>query len=243
MITRHHVVLALICSLIIGGAIAGFDPVLVFIMATGTVIGVLLPDIQMSRPKKTCFRTIAWHIVQAGKIACIPLMCGSYRAMLGITIEPDDKRLTHSLPGVAWYFVILAGILCAPVLIFNLPLPVGLLVFLGGLFLGLVLHLIEDLCTRKGISVFFPFSEHRIKGSIRPCDLGDPRIRRFQIQHCSILVILFVFLATGTWPAGVLIASGFAGFSVCIGSMILQSDVRIEYGAGGNSAPREAIAA
>ncbi len=228
MLTRHHVLLGLLCSFIFGSAIAVFNPSLAVLVTAGAGIGVILPDIHMKRPKKSILLTIAWGIVQAGRLICMPVMCILYSRIFNIATEPGDKRLTHSIPGIFLYFTILAGIAYVLVSLFKNDIPVSLVMgFLGGILLGMFLHLAEDLCTRKGISPFYPMNDIKIFGSIRPCDVMDNRILRFHIYHGSILFFFLVFQFAMRWSGYYPIAFGFLGISICIVSMVCQSDVRI----------------
>ena len=166
----------------------------------------------MKRPKKSNLLMIAWGIVQAGRLICIPVMCILYRRFFKIIAETDDKRLTHSIPGVFLYFTILAGIAYIPVFFFKNYIPVTLLMgLLGGILLGMFLHLAEDLCTRKGISPFYPLNNIRIFGSIRPCDVLDNRILRFHIYHGSILFLFLVFQFAMNWSVYYLITCRLSG--------------------------------
>ena len=230
MLTRHHVVLGLLCSFMIGSAIAEYDPVLAVLVIMGCGIGLILPDIHMKRPRTSMLRTAAWGIVQAGKWCCIPLMCMLYRRLLKTACEPGDKRLTHSVPGIVCYFVILSGIVCVLSLLLENYLTAPMVMAVpGGLLMGLLLHLAEDLCTRKGIAPFYPFDEMKIVGSIRPCDVFDNRIFRFHIYHGLVLFCFLVFLYTVHWPVSGLIGIGFLGIGICVVSMVCLAEVRIEH--------------
>ena len=227
MITRHHVVLALLCSLMISSAVSGFNPVFTFILMGGTMVGVVLPDIHMKRPAKTRLLTIAWCIVQSGRITGIPVMCRVYRKFSGRNFDHDDKRLTHSVPGIFVYFTIITGIVSVPYVLLKNSMPdLPAILLLGAILFGLILHLVQDLCTRKGIPVFFPLSETIIHGSIRPCNLEDNRIWQFQVQHCFLLGII-VILDLIAKPADFLIVCGIFGIGICSVSMILQSDIQV----------------
>jgi hypothetical protein len=50
MITRHHLSLVFICTLMLGIMVFPQELVLVCILVTGSCIGTLLPDIQMKVP-------------------------------------------------------------------------------------------------------------------------------------------------------------------------------------------------
>jgi len=242
MITRQHLGLALICGLIPASATVGFNPLLVLVILAGTGIGTILLDVHMKRPKTTRLLTVAWCIVQAGRRTCIPVMCRFYRIAPGIRIRTDDKRLTHSVPGIFLYFTLLAGIAGALVLLSGNRIPLSLVVaFLFGLFMGMLFHLAGDLCTRKGIAVFFPFSGTEIHGSIRPCDTSDPRIPRFHLQQASVLIVFLVFRSLAPLPAAAMIPLGLLGTCACLGSMVCQSDIRIEPAGGMDTPAREGI--
>jgi membrane-bound metal-dependent hydrolase YbcI (DUF457 family) len=229
MLTRHHIILALLCALILSSVTFRFDPILVVVLMAGTGIGVIIPDIHMKKPKKTRLKTFAWYLVQIGRQICAPAMCGIYRVFSGLSIEPGDKRLTHSIPGIVLLFAIISVIIAIPVFFFRNIIP-GFLaeVFLGGILLGLCLHLTEDICTRKGISVFFPFNGTMISGSIRPCDFYDTRIFRFQLQHSYILGLI-VLLDFAEPSIAFLAICGIMGFCIGVASMVWQSDVKIRF--------------
>jgi hypothetical protein len=229
MLTRHHIVLGLLCSFIPGSAIAESDPFLAILVITGSGIGLILPDIHMKRPKTSMLRTVAWCIVQTGKWICLPVMCRVYRRLVKTACEPDDKRLTHSVPGIFFYFSILSGIAYVLLLLFKNYIPVPMFMgFLGGLLTGMLLHLAEDLCTRKGITPIYPFDDTKIVGSIRPCDVLDNRILRYHIYHGTVLFFFLLFLSAAHWPVFDLAAVSILSFGICILSMVYKSDVRIE---------------
>ena len=229
MLTRHHVVLGLLCSFIPGSAIAESAPFLAILFIIGSGIGLILPDIHMKRPRTSMLRTVAWWIVRTGKWICLPVMCRGYRRLLKTACEPDDKRLTHSIPGIFFYFSMLTGIAYVLWLLFKNYIPVLLSVgFLGGLLTGMFLHLAEDLCTRKGITPLFPFDDTKIVGSIRPCDVLDNRILHFHIYHGTILFFFLVYLCAKHWPVFELAAVSTLGIGICIISMVYKSEVRIE---------------
>ena len=227
MITRHHVALALLASLLLCNSFLFTTPHVVFILCAGTITGSLLPDIHMSRPKKNGLRTLAWALVQLPRKATsvfpyrLTVSCG-----LPVT-GPADKRLTHSLFGILFLALCAGLLLCIPVSLV-IPLWTGpALLFVAGLSLGLGLHLTEDLCTRKGIFPFFPFSQEKIAGSIRPCDRADPRIAWFHVQHALALLILLALNGTGILAPSLAFPAGVAGFAACQGLMIYSADVRI----------------
>ncbi|MGA2104990.1 metal-dependent hydrolase [Methanoregula sp.] len=227
MITRHHLALALICALIVFSPLIFSNPLIVAIIGAGTCLGAILPDIHMSRPKHFSLRTLAWGVVQIPKILCA-LALGRIYARWGDPIsDPSDKRLTHSLPGVLFIATCASVFLYIPALLANSAYAGYIGLFLGGIFLGMGLHLAEDLCTRKGIFPFFPFSVMKVAGSIRPCDQKDSRITRYHIQGCVVLGILILVENSGLIPPDLVFLISITGLAACLGIMIYSSDVTI----------------
>lgn len=231
MITRHHMALALMCALIVSSSFFFSNPLMMVLVTAGTCIGVLLPDIHMTRPKHVKLRSLAWLIVQFPRRICAPVLCRIYAYMHHPVKDPGDKRLIHSLPGALFVFACTAAILLVPAYATGNPVLCDMVaVFLAGILLGIALHLIEDLCTRKGIFLFFPFSIWTIAGSIRPCDKTDPRIGQYHIQHCTVLLVFFGLDSTGILDPSLFMLLSIAGLSICLGTMVWFSDVTIRKG-------------
>jgi hypothetical protein len=224
MITRHHLSLTLLCTLILCCAFFRGNLILSGLVVTGALAGAILPDIQMKKPSRFRAIMLAYGITRFTDRLCVPLMNAVYGSLLNRSFDPKDKRLTHSLPGIAFIFLNITVILFIPAIIVENPAIDSIIgAFIGGLVLGLLLHLVLDLCTRKGISPFFPFSTYHIKGSIRPCDAGDRRIPYF---HLTGIVVLAGMIALVLYePAGsdLIQPAGLLGFVLCTGTMILFS--------------------
>lgn len=228
MITRHHVTLVILCTLILCGALVPSDPVLIIVICLGACTGAILPDIQMKKPQGVQIRTVAWIVSRFSSIICTPVICWSYHTLSGRTFLHRDKRLTHSIPGIFFLGTFFAAVLLLPayVLVNRTVWYLPSALFCG-VMLGLVLHLIEDLCTRKGITPLFPFSTTRISGSIRPCDTTDRRIAQFHFYHCSVAAIILGFQFLGNWQGALSVPVRLFGLGSCLGMMIWSSDVSI----------------
>ena len=228
MITRHHVALVILCTVILCGALVPSDPVLITVICLGACTGAILPDIQMSKPHGVQIRTVAWLVTRFSSIVCTPLICRIYHTLSGHTYQYGDKRLTHSVPGILFIGAVFTAVLILPAFFLMgsaaLYLPVALL---GGVMLGMVLHLLEDMCTRKGIAPLFPFSTTKISGSIRPCDTTDRRIAQFHFYHCSVAGIIIGFQFLGNWQGIASAPVCIFALGSCLGLMIWSSDVRI----------------
>ena len=227
MRTRHHLVLSLLCCLTLFGFTGRSDVFFLLFLLTGTVTGVILPDIHMTKPRTLRPKTMAWYLVQAGRNTCLPVLCRGSEVLSGRRADPSDKRCTHSFFGVFVYFAVIAIVMSGIAWLSGDPdLRPVVEVFLAGLSLGMVLHLVQDLCTKKGISPFFPFNETVIRGSIRPCDTLDPRIFHFQVQQAVILGFVWAmqFFSNPFIPP---LLWGVPGTCTGIISMVRQSEVRV----------------
>ncbi|OPY35522.1 MAG: hypothetical protein A4E35_02347 [Methanoregula sp. PtaU1.Bin051] len=229
MITRHHLSLVIMCTLIPGIMAFPHDLLLLCILIAGSCTGVLLPDIQMKVPATRRILLPAWWVTRFSTALCVPVMTGVYRALRHGIADSGDKRLTHSVPGV----LVIAGI----VLAFSVILvaicrpamnPRYIVVFPAGVMLGLVLHLAEDACTRKGISPLFPFSRIRIAGAIRPCDTADSRIGQYIIHHCSMAAVIAGLYLAGLLPESLSFLTGLFAFCSCLFMMFLFSDIGVD---------------
>jgi hypothetical protein len=204
------------------------DPILILVICTGACTGAILPDIQMKKPKGFRTRTVAWMISRFTSIVVTPLLCRLYYTLMRRTCDPWDKRLTHSIAGVLFLWTILAAFLLVPVFMITggivLYLPVA---FLCGVMSGMVLHLIGDMCTRKGITPLFPFSTMTVSGSIRPCDITDRRIAQFHFYHYSVAGIILGFQYLGSRQGIVSVPLSLFGIGSCLAMMIWSSEISI----------------
>jgi len=182
----------------------------------------------MKKPNGFRTMTIAWMISRFTSIIVTPLLCRLYQILGWQTCDPWDKRLTHSAPGILFLWGVLAAFLLVPAFMITgstgLYLPAA---FLCGAILGMALHLVEDMCTRKGITPFFPFSATRVSGSIRPCDITDRRIAQFHFYHYSVAGIILGFQYLESWQGIASVPLCIFGIGSCMGMMIWSSDVSI----------------
>ena len=240
MITRHHLALSLICGLIPCTLLAGKDPILIMAVLAGIGIGSILPDIHMKRPSKIRLLTAAWGLIGIGRILIAPIMCLCYTIVAGISTTPNDKRLTHSVPGIFLYWALFTSPLLATGILYAGTLfSEILLIISGSLLAGMCLHLAQDLCTRKGIVPLYPFTDLNVHGSIRPCDVHDPRIFRFHIQHAVVFLVVQIILTFAILPSPFLVCCGFISAMFCVILMAIQSDVHTRQEAGSLSTAGE----
>jgi len=228
MITRHHIALTILCALIVCSALVPSDPLLTLTICTGAVMGTILPDIQMKKPRGIQARTIAWAVSRFSSTVYTPQICRLYRSVWGHTCDPADKRLTHSVPGILSLWVVVSAFLLVPAFILAGNAGLNLAVaILCGTMLGLVLHLVEDLCTKKGITPLFPFSTTMVSGSIRPCDTTDRRIGQYHLYDCTVACIILGFQHLGPLQGIAAVPLCLFGLGSCLAMMVWSSDVRI----------------
>lgn len=230
MITRHHLALVLMGTLIIGIAVFPADIPVLGALAAGSCIGAVLPDIQIAWRARNGLHKYAWYVSRFSVHLCIPVLCATYY-LLGLNLCPSDKRLTHSVTGIIAVGAIFAAFLSVPVLLFPRPLVhLVLAAFVSGVIAGLILHLVEDACTFRGIAPFFPFSTMRVSGSIRPCDGTDRRIARYHVHHCSVAVVVAGFHLIAPFPGPLSLAFSIVALFSCLAIMVWLSDVHIRTG-------------
>ena len=229
MITRHHISLATGSIVILYFPLISIHPFVLAAIGAGVCAGVVIPDIQMKKPGRFRPLFVAWALIQIYKKTILSLCVFLYRNVLRICPEAEDKRLTHSLPGLFF----LAGLTGIFILCIMWMFPFGypqhvLRIFLAGIIIGLILHFLEDICTKKGLCLFYPFNEtYRISGSIRPCNTNDVRIRLFHLQVAVILVAIVLADYTGLCPAYLQWPLSISATMVCTTLMLYHSEVRI----------------
>ncbi|OPY32876.1 MAG: hypothetical protein A4E34_02253 [Methanoregula sp. PtaU1.Bin006] len=227
MLTRHHILITFIFWLIPCTAYQWTDPLVPVMALAGATAGTILPDIHMKRPSRIRLLVLAWVLTRIGRILVMPLICVFYRVVAGINTSPGDKRLTHAVPGMILYAILCATPFLVGALLFPIqPATLFLMVFSGGIVMGMSIHLVQDLCTRKGIMPLYPFSELAVSGSIRPCDISDPRITRFHVllvtAFCSFLIVQITAPPLFGYSAP---ACGFGIAGICLLIMVGQSGV------------------
>jgi hypothetical protein len=169
----------------------------------------------------------------------MPVMKWLSKKFLNTPIAGGDKRAAHSLAGLVSIAATMTVLACIPVVIPGAPVsPVIAGTFLSGLALGLVLHMIADMCTKKGITPFFPFSTVQVSGTIRPCNPDDWRIAGYHAELCIVLIVL-VTLTDGGYPETIRILSALAGLVAGIGTMLYCSEVRVTKGEGSSGTGTE----
>jgi membrane-bound metal-dependent hydrolase YbcI (DUF457 family) len=230
MITRHHITLSLLCVLTLAVAGVPGNPWQAGIFLAGAICGSMLPDIHMKKPSRPRFLTVAYYITRFSEHACMPVMKWLSEKLLKTPVASGEKRAAHSLAGLVFIAATIGVMAIIMVVIPGHPIdPVIAGTFFFGVVLGLLLHMIADMCTKKGIAPFYPFSNIQLSGTIRPCNPDDWRIAGYHAGLCIVLIVL-VTLTNGGYPGTIRIMAAFIGLVACIGAMLYCSHVRVTRG-------------
>jgi membrane-bound metal-dependent hydrolase YbcI (DUF457 family) len=110
-------------------------------------------------------------------------------------VKEEHRGIMHSPIGILissfLLSLILLGILVG-LKMFNLII---ILIVFFGLFIGQLLHLIQDSCTRTGINWKFPFGDKLVKGKIFTGNRKDKRVKRY-ICVLNIIPVMLIVLYT-----------------------------------------------
>jgi hypothetical protein len=229
MITRHHISLAFGSMLILYFPLVSVSPFVLAATAAGVCTGVVLPDIQMKKPREFKALSMAWLLIQIFKKTVLRFYLILYRRILNMQPEAEDKRLTHSLPGLFFLTGLIGiGIFLLVMAGPSYPSLHPLRLFLAGIIIGLLFHFIGDICTKKGLFPFYPFNEtYRIAGSIRPCNRDDSRILLFHVQIISVITGIMLLYCTGLCPETLKWPVSVAALVICTVLMMYHAEVRI----------------
>jgi hypothetical protein len=233
MITRHHLGLACGGTLILYLPLVFENPFMLPFVIGGVCIGVVLPDIQMKRPGQFTALSLVWLLVRLFKSTVLRVYILLCKCIFIKQPLPEDKRLTHSLPGLFFLTGLIVSIIFLITAVFP-PYP-GLhyiRVLFASIIIGLLFHFLEDICTKKGLCLMYPFNEtYLISGSIRPCNTDDFRIRYFHILTSLVIIGIILFYWTINSPEYLKWVVSIGAITACTVMMLHYADVRISVSA------------
>lgn len=173
MLGRNHVALSIASALLLATPwLPGSLPIVALILA-GVWIGAFLPDMDTDGMRvvrgvvmpRILVRILRWILFRIVGIA--------FR-LVRQPFHPEHRGSLHTLLGIGFYSLVISFSIFAGLRIVGFWDPV-VLYFFAGLVAGGLLHLLEDCCTRWGVTPFVPLWEHRFHGGISTGNSSDKR--------------------------------------------------------------------
>ena len=219
MLGRHHALLSALTAAAIFLPLLTVRPILALLGLAGVTIGSLLPDVDS--PDAAIYHTeVRGMGGTAGDLVnslapIFPIFAYTveyliYKPSVYIldqfifknpSLELQHRGFTHSIFGITIVTSVTGFYLLIVVLIihfFQTPIfnAVGLLVFVGCLGFGQILHSMQDTATVSGIKWFTPFSERHYRGRLRTSTRPkDRRPMELMITVLSIVTAGAFFVA------------------------------------------------
>jgi hypothetical protein len=187
----------------------------------------------MKRPGRFTALSPVWFLVRLFKSTVLRVYILLCTRIFFMQPLPEDKRLTHSLPGLFF----LTGLIVSVIFLITVVFPPSpglhyVRVLFASIIIGLLFHFLEDICTKKGLCLMYPFNEtYLISGSIRPCNADDFRIRYFHILTGLVIVGITLFYWTIQCPGYLKWVVSIGAITACTVMMLHYADVRIRVSA------------
>jgi membrane-bound metal-dependent hydrolase YbcI (DUF457 family) len=159
------------------------------VFCAGVAIGSLLPDADAKDAKIHHMNAASRLFGAVMRPVVMPLMRAIYGAC-GFSFNPAHRKSLHTLFGVGVYSVLLSLFIWVGLSLLDRWDPAAIL-FMAGLVVGGILHIIEDCCTASGCSPFAPFRDIRIKGGISTGKRSEHRPGHFAAVLAAAAVFAF----------------------------------------------------
>lgn len=225
MLGRHHLLLSTLTAAAVFIPLFFLSPILALLGIAGVGIGSLLPDVDS--PDAAIYHQevrglsgTPGDVINSSLAPVFPLFAYMTEYLVfkpavyvydtivfaDREVELQHRGFTHSILGIGTTTVVLGIYLTAFVLLvhhFVTPLfdVVALLLFIGCLGIGQVLHSLQDTATKSGIRWFTPFSSVKYAGQLRTT--ARPADRRPMEGMAAILTVnaggLFFVAAMQPW--------------------------------------------
>lgn len=179
---QQHIQISVLTGLVVTVPFLLTNSISSILFLAGVFLGSLLPDSDASDRTAKHGDSILFAFDKINEIFIYPLL---------LMLSHEKKRhrgMLHTVAGVATFSLILTAITAIGFLI--LDVQYNFLIIGIGLFIGGVLHLMEDCCTRSGIAPFYPKYTSKFKGNILTFDRKEKRPEMFS----KYLAFLFVGL-------------------------------------------------
>lgn len=211
MLGRQHLMLSVVTGLILIIPIAHILDGFIALVIIGVSIGSLIPDVDAS-DAAVFHRNINGLNRQMGRLVnglvgpILPVFGYTTKYMIykpavhvfnlfsrKYSFSEKHRSFSHSFLGV-FTLTAVTGLYLTPILVYLPSVSVfHIFTFLLGYSFGALLHMLQDSCTRTGIVWNAPFSNKRLKGSLRTGK--DNREPRFMLYVLSAQIPVFIYLA------------------------------------------------
>lgn len=181
---QEHIQISVLTGFILTIPFILTDSVSSVLFLAGIFLGSLLPDSDASDRTAKHGNSVLFAFDTINEILIYPLL---------LMIFHEKKRhrgILHTFIGVLVFTIILTAISGIVFIIFRIQfnfLIIGL-----GMFVGGVLHLMEDSCTRSGVVPFYPKSPSAFKGEVSTFGRKDSRPGKFSKYLAFVFVILII---------------------------------------------------
>ena len=181
---QQHIQITLSTGLVLVAPFLLLNPTASVLFLVGVFLGSLLPDSDASDRTAKHGDSVLFAFDQINEILIYPLLLRLFHE------KKRHRGILHTVAGVATFTVILTAITGITFLLLNIQFNFW---FIGiGLFIGGILHLMEDCCPRSGVIPLYPKYHTAFKGDIATFNRKEKRPDQF----ASYLAVLFVVLVT-----------------------------------------------
>ncbi len=179
---QQHIQISLSTGLVLVAPFLLLNPTASVLFLVGLFLGSLLPDSDASDRTAKHGDSVLFAFDQINEIFIYPLLLRLFHE------KKRHRGILHTVAGVATFTIILTAITGITFLLLNIQFNFWLIGI--GLFIGGILHLMEDCCTRSGVIPMYPKYHTAFRGDIATFNRKEKRPDQF----ASYLAVLFVGL-------------------------------------------------
>lgn len=216
MLSRDHFMLSILSVIILFGWLFFQNALFFLAISLGVFVGCFLPDTDLPRSKIDHMKGVPGFFGVITKHILNPLVALFFEWVLKKPIDRGHRGITHTVYGISTYCLLIEGAGLLGILVLGWwQFIAGFSLFVFGLFFGGILHLMEDACTKTGVSPFYPINEGRkYSGTISTYDVNEMRPKLFTFILLAGAVILFVLQVYSGLPMVVMIGLSVAFFFI-----------------------------
>jgi membrane-bound metal-dependent hydrolase YbcI (DUF457 family) len=207
MLAEDHLKLSVFSSVILFGWLIFQNAMIFAAILGGVVIGCFLPDTDLPKSKIDSMKGIAGFFGIISKHILNPLVTLIFEFLLKQPIDQRHRGITHTIYGILTY-CLLIEVISLPILFWSGMWGSFIIYsfFVFGLLFGGILHLMEDSCTKTGITPFYPLNQiKKYSGNISTFDPNERRPKYYFMLLLMITGFLLYIQFILKYPIGVTI--------------------------------------